>query len=319
MKHSLLKFLCCVSCAGDLSFCGDDSSHENGEIISGILTCRGCGHEYSIIHGVPIFAPEALDHSITAKAFSEQWDKHKRGMFEKEDVFGLKKEDYLAHFCYAFDIERLEFLEGLTVEAGIGSGCLAVALAKVAPQNVVIGLDISNSVFSLSATANELPNLHLIQCDLVNPPLRKGLADRAYSSGVLHHLASPPDGVRSLWSLVGMQGKLYFWVYPSYVFCAYDVLRRKLGRPYQWPGGARFFFSWLFSPFMWAYFFVTKRHSYKQSQESLRTVAFRILDNISPEFQHQVSKDDIETWAKQVGIGSYQIINDLGVRCSHGF
>ncbi len=318
MKISLVEMLCCVKCEGDLSCVSNDHNKENNEITTGTLTCKGCEQQYSIIHGVPIFATDALDNSVTARAFSEQWDSYNRGHFEKNDVFGITKEEYLAHFCYAFNIGELGLLEGITVEAGVGSGCLSVALAQAAPQNIVIGLDISESVFSLSAAARDLANLHFIQCDLVFPPLRKRIADRAYSSGVLHHIEFPAKGMASLWSLLGNQGELYFWVYPSYVFSAYDRLRKILGQPYKWSRKVRFSLSWLLAPIMWCYFFVTKRYSYKLSQETIRTIAFRIFDNISPEFQHSFSKKDIGGLCEDMGIKNYKIVNDLGVLCSRG-
>lgn len=316
MKYSLSEKLCCNKCQGDLHCQDLDLKVEGNEIESGTLACVDCGERFPIINGVPAFNTDALDKSITAKAFSEQWDGDKRHLFEKKDVFGLTVDDYVAHFCYAFSIKALNLLHGLVIEAGIGSGCLVIALAKESPRTEVIGMDISNVVFSLAAYARELPNLHLIQCDLTNPPLKKGIADKVYSSGVLHHLHTPLTGLSSLWGLLNGEGNLYFWVYPSYSYCAYDRLRKMLGKPFKWPMSIRYSISWLLSPFMWAYFFITKCYSYKTSQETLGTIAFRIFDNVSPEFQHRVSKDDIAAWCKSVEIEHYRIVNDLGVVCS---
>ena len=318
MKHSLLDILCCIKCSDNLFFKENILAADKNEIESGVLACEGCGTQYPIINGVPVFQADALDQNVTAKAFSEQWSAHKNGLFEKNDVFGFTENDYISHFCYAFDIRNHHSLKGVIIEAGIGSGCLAYTLAKESPQSIVVAIDISNSVFALSYTARELPNLHLIQCDLANPPIKKGTADKVYSSGVLHHTENPSIGLSRLWSLLNNKGELYFWVYPSYVHCAYDWLRKILGHPYKWTSKVRYSLSWILAPIMWAYFFSTKRYSYKQSQETVGTIAFRIFDNISPEFQHRISKNEVAAWCNRAGIKSFKIINDLGVLCSHG-
>lgn len=316
MKKSLLSMLCCNKCSGDLSILDVILEPDVTEIETGTLTCTVCGQKFPIIHGVPSFSFDSLANNITAKGFSEQWDSHKQQLFEKEDVFGLTVDDYIAHFCYAFGVDSHRNLDGVIIEAGVGSGCLIAELAKASPKAEFIGIDISDVVFSLSSIERDTPNLHLIQCDLVSLPLKKGIADMVYSSGVLHHIPSPSTGISSLWKLVKKGGKFYFWVYPSYVYCAYDNLRKILGRPFMWPRKIRYLLSWLLAPVLWLYFFKTKRYSYKQTQESVSTIAFRIFDNISPEFQHRVSKVDIAAWCKSAEIDNYQIINDLGVLCS---
>ena len=272
MKHSLLDIIRCIKCSNNLFLKEYELVVEKNEIKTGILECKGCGKQYPIISGVPVFQADASIHNITAKAFSEQWKAHNDGLFEKQQVFGFTENDYIAHFCYAFGIKNHHSLEELILEAGIGSGLLAYTLAKEAPKSIVIGLDISDSVFTLFSKAMELPNLHLIQCDLTNPPIKKGVIDKVYSSGVLHCTKNPSAGLSSLWSLLNNKGKLYFWVYPSYIFCAYDWLRKMLGQPYKWTSKVRFLLSWLLAPIFWVYFFLTKRYSYKQSQESLKTI-----------------------------------------------
>jgi uncharacterized protein YbaR (Trm112 family)/ubiquinone/menaquinone biosynthesis C-methylase UbiE len=312
VKVRLLEMIVCSKCAGELSAAGEASG---AEIEEGKLVCRSCGSEYPIVGGIPFFNPEALEESITARAFSDQWQLRQKGVFERQDVFGFTEAEYVTHFCYAFGVKDYCQLRDVIVEAGIGSGCLAIALARAAPETTIMGLDISSSLRSLATVARQLPNLHLIQCDLVRPPVKKGIADKVYASGVLHHLEKPVDGLASLWSLVKKGGQLYFWVYPSYQFCAYDRLRRILGAPFRWPGRIRYVLAWMLAPIMWIYFAVSRRYSYKKSLENMRTVAFRIFDNLSPEFQHRVSKEEVAGWCGRTDIRSFRIIEDLGVVC----
>jgi len=307
VKNLPIDLMCCPICSGSL---------EDKKIIN-ILECTVCKKTFNVVNGVPVFNPEALSNDITAKAFSEQWENRRLGLFEGDDIFGFKEQEYVDNFCFAFDIDDIKKSQGVVVEAGIGSGCLAISLAKASPNTIVIGIDISETVFSLSKNAKELPNLYLIQCDLVNPPIKKDSIDKVYSSGVLHHIKTPKDGIDSLWKITNKEGKFYFWVYPSYSFCAYDALRNLLGKPFKWHKTTRLFFSWTLAPIMWLYFKSTKKYSYKANLEKINTIAFRIFDNISPEYQHRLSKQQIQTICEDVGIRKYEIINDLGIRCSH--
>jgi hypothetical protein len=59
---------------------------------------------------------------------------------------------------------------------------------------------------------------------------------------------------------------------------------------------------------------VTKKYSYKTSLESPSTIAFRLFDNLSPEFQFRFSKEDVQQWCVEVDGKNHEILNDLGVR-----
>lgn len=306
MNNKILDFCWCVNCHSNLKY------DKKGNV----LTCTNCMTNYPIINGIPAFAHNYLTNDITAKAFSEQWAHYQNGEYEEDEVFGLNAKDYLEHFCYAFNIKNINEFDGIILEVGIGSGHLINALAQNAPKATIIGLDISDNVFKLSDMMNKYSNVFLIQGDLLNPPIRKATMEYIYSSGVIHHTKSVYESIKSLWQLLGKdKGKLYFWIYPSYQFCAYDRLRHILGKPYLFTENTRYFLSKILAPFIWFYFLVTKNYSYKTSLESLKTVSFRIFDNISPEFQHRVSKEDIQAYCKELNILNFTIKNDLGVLC----
>jgi len=306
MVNKILDLLQCVKCHTALDFIASSST----------LKCIQCSTEYPIINGVPSFSYNSIDDDLTAKAFSNQWALYKNGEYESTEVFGLKEEDYLNHFCYAFKIDKIEELTGIILEVGVGSGHLINILASKAPNATIIGMDISDNIFALSPLMSKYKNLFLIQGDLLTPPLKASSINYLYSSGVLHHTKSLYDSIKSLWILLEeCSGKFYFWVYPSYQFCAYDKLRQLLGKPYLYSEKTRYRLSKLLAPFLWIYFLITKKYSYKDHLESLATIQFRIFDNISPEFQHRASKQDIYDWCAQLEIKDYAIVNDLGVLC----
>lgn len=306
MNSKILDLCKCTKCNSTLTHKKKDE----------LLVCINCLKEYPVINEVPSFSYNSIDNNITAQAFSQQWDSYNNNQYEDTMVFGLSSDDYINHFCYAFSIDDISQLDGTIVEIGIGSGHLLKALAEKAPKATIIGIDISENVFYLSKQLEKYENIHLIQADLLELPIKKESIDYVYSSGVLHHTEDTFNSVSSIWKIVKRDtGKMYFWIYPSYQFCAYDKLRNLLGKPYLYSKNTRYLLSKLLAPFLWIYFFTSKNYSYKSNLETLKTVQFRIFDNISPEFQHRTSKEDIKSWCKKLEIKDYTIVNDLGVLC----
>ena len=73
MKETLLQYLACPACAGDLSL--ESAETDNGEIASGALRCTKCQKSFAVREGVPRFADLANDEvqRETAENFGEQW------------------------------------------------------------------------------------------------------------------------------------------------------------------------------------------------------------------------------------------------------
>ena len=76
----------------------------------------------------------------------------------------------------------------------------------------VIGIDLSHAVEVAFQWTHEMPNVHVVQADIYNLPLRKSF-DFIYSIGVLHHLPNPEGGFRQLVPLLRPGGKILAWVY----------------------------------------------------------------------------------------------------------
>jgi SAM-dependent methyltransferase len=77
----------------------------------------------------------------------------------------------------------------------------------------MVGLDISDAIESTRKNTEHLPNVHLVQADIYNPPFPQGAFDFAYSIGVLHHLPEPEAGFRRVIALVKPGGSAFIWVY----------------------------------------------------------------------------------------------------------
>jgi len=310
MKASLLPYLCCPDCRNDLDLPGGGKGTE--DIVSGVLICSGCQHAFQIEEGVACLL-KTRPESITHRGFSEQWQLRKEGAFEKESLFGFQIQEYINHVNFAFGVEDLsKWKINAFLDAGCGSGEMTRALAQAMPHVQVIGFDLSNSVYAAATASANLPNCSFIQGDILKHPFKVRSIDAVFSSGVLHHLPNPKAGWRSLWN--ACKGSFYFWVYPSYQFCAYDWIRHKIKIGHKLTPQNRRRVAWGLTPLLWCFFAVTKKYSYKTSLESPSTIAFRLFDNLSPEFQFRFSKEDVQQWCVEVEGKNHEILNDLGVR-----
>jgi len=203
MKERLLDLLACPTCGGDILL-AYVSQYDGKEIIDAVLTCKKCTREYKVAGGVPRFADLGKveqEKADTAKNFGWQWTN-----FTQEDP------KYNAQFLGWLQPVKPEFFEGKTVlEGGCGKGRHTKLAAEWGAKDVV-GIDLGAGVESAFALTRELPNAHIVQCDIFKLPLKK-VFDYAFSVGVLHHTPDPKGAFLSLASKVKSGGHISAWVY----------------------------------------------------------------------------------------------------------
>ena len=203
MKEKLLDLLACPTCGGDILL-AYASKYDGKEIIDGVLTCQKCDREYKIVRGVPRFVDLTKieeDKAATAENFGWQWTN-----FTQEDP------KYNDQFLGWLQPVKKEFFEGKVIlEGGCGKGRHTKLAAEWGAKEVV-GIDLGDGVETAFAITKDLPNAHIIQCDIFKLPLKKAF-DYAFSVGVLHHTPDPKKAFVSLASKVKKDGYISAWVY----------------------------------------------------------------------------------------------------------
>ena len=203
MKERLLNLLACPSCGGDILL-AYASKYEEKEIIEAILSCKKCSREYKVVRGVPRFADLGKieeDKAETAENFGWQWTH-----FTQED------DKYFDQFLGWLQPVKPDFFEGkIVLEGGCGKG-RHTKLAADWGAKEVIGIDLGDGVESAFQLTRDLPNAHIIQCDIFKLPLKRAF-DYAFSVGVLHHTPDPKKAFLSLASKVKKGGNVSAWVY----------------------------------------------------------------------------------------------------------
>ncbi|MFN0278679.1 MAG: methyltransferase domain-containing protein [Pyrinomonadaceae bacterium] len=203
MKERLLDLLACPICGGDILL-AYASKYDDKEIIDGVLTCKKCTREYKVVRGVPRFADLDKiedDKAETAENFGWQWTH-----FTQEDP--KYNEQFLG---WLQPVKPDFFKDKIVLEGGCGKGRHTKLAAEWGAKEVV-GIDLGDGVESAFALVSDMPNAHIIQCDIFKLPLKKGF-DYAFSVGVLHHTPDPKKSFISLASKVKSGGHISAWVY----------------------------------------------------------------------------------------------------------
>ncbi len=200
MKRRLLKYLVCPECRKGFGI--KVSEGNAGEIVTATLVCSGCGKTYPVVGGVPrILRRLSGVERRTAAAFGYEWKNFR-------EHYGY----YEAQFLSWIHPIKPDFFRGKVVlDAGCGMGRNMYYAAKYGSKDV-IGVDLSEAVDAAYQLVKDLPNAHVVQCDIYSLPFRQPF-DYVFSIGVLHHLPSPTRGFGSLLAVLKRGGTISVWVY----------------------------------------------------------------------------------------------------------
>ena len=181
-----LSALRCPRCHSDLLL------HE-----AELIRCQGSvTHEFPIVRAIPRFAGETYIES-----FGVQWNRYEVIRPEMDTATFHAKTG-----CWPQDLAGKKVLD-----AGVGGGRYARLIGEAGAQ--LVGLDLSSAVEKARKVCEDLPQVNIIQADLLNPPLSESVFDFAYSIGVLHHCPDPRKAFAQVAKSVKPGGQLAVWLY----------------------------------------------------------------------------------------------------------
>lgn len=209
MRKILQDILVCPKCGNSLKV---NPLRQDGEqIIEGKLSCN-CGMTYPVINTIPRILRDTFENESklikkikrkTQKSFGYQWTKFSKMYCDFRENFSN----------YIWPIRPSFFKGKLGLDAGCGFGRHIYNAATYGAE--MVGIDVSEAINSSYENTKHLKNVHLIQADIYNLPIRKNSFDFVYSIGVLHHLPDPEKAFRSLLPLLKPKGMIFVWVYSN--------------------------------------------------------------------------------------------------------
>jgi SAM-dependent methyltransferase len=177
------------------------------------------------VRGIPRLLPAVLpaDAVATAHRFGYEWTR-----------FAEIRPEYETQFLgWIAPLGREAFVGRRVLDAGCGKGRHLRLAAKFGAQDV-IGIDLGPAVEAAAHNTADLPNVHIVQGDLTQPPFPEAIVDMIYSIGVLHHLADPAAGFRALSPVLAPHGRFVTWLYAregnGWVLALVDPARRLASR-----------------------------------------------------------------------------------------
>jgi SAM-dependent methyltransferase/uncharacterized protein YbaR (Trm112 family) len=168
-------------------------------------------------------------HGLTARAFGYEWNMYKTTPWEEDVVTffwltgadphlyeKLKLTDVFSFYATADDVKAVDgsqLADATVLDVGCGMGKYLKVASGYAKE--VIGLDLSDALLRAKTTVADRANVHLVQGNVLSPPLRAGTMDFVYSVGVLHHTPDTHAAFLRSGSLVKPGGRLAVWLYPK--------------------------------------------------------------------------------------------------------
>lgn len=201
MKTSLLPLLICVHCGSGFDLLSEEV--EGSEVMRGQLKCKACTATVPILRGIPRFLHKSLnaDQQATAAAFGYEWTHY-------SELTEADRKEFLA---WIKPLTPDDFRDQVVLDGGCGKGRHIYLSAQFGARTVV-GIDLSDAVEAAFQNTRDLPNVHVIQADMLDLPFRNPFT-LVYSIGVIHHLPVPKEGFLSLAAHVQPGGRIATWVY----------------------------------------------------------------------------------------------------------
>ena len=186
MNPDLIPLARCPKCRAPLAVGPDPDA----------LPCLACGASYPVLNGVPRLAANPY-----VESFGRQWNRY--------DVARPEEDDAVFRAKTGLDPDDLK--GELVLDAGCGGGRYARLLGGRGAR--VVGVDLSGAVDKASTLCKDLPNVQILQADLLELPLAEGAFDAAFSIGVLHHSPDPRRAFAQVARRVRPGGRLAVWLY----------------------------------------------------------------------------------------------------------
>jgi SAM-dependent methyltransferase len=187
MNQELFSLVLCPRCRGALETTGNPPES---------LGCSSCGLRFPIVNGISRLAGDTY-----AASFGRQWNRYDVARTEEDE----------ATFQVKTGVSPSDLAGKLVLDAGCGGGRYSRLLGTHSAR--VIGVDLSAAVEKAASLCTDLPNVRIIQADLLDLPLADAAFDLVFSIGVLHHTPNPRRAFGQIAGKVKPGGRLAVWLY----------------------------------------------------------------------------------------------------------
>lgn len=304
MKQGLLDLIRCPECKEP--FLLKNEVYEGNEIKDGTLVCEKL-HEYKIVNFVPRF----VRSDAYSSSFSYEWTRFSETQLDSK----LGKDLSESQFQRRIDFPLGQIKGKFVLDAGCGMGRYADVVRKYG--GTVVGMDLSSAVDSAFKNIGFAENVHIIQGDIMKPPLKPEAFDFVYSFGVLHHTPDAKVAFKCLTKYLKRGGQFSLFVYDSYekaIVYSSDFWRRVTVRL---PLRLLYYLCFISVPTYYLYRLPLIGHFLKAFFVISMRPEWRIrwldtFDWYSPKYQSKHTHAEVFKWFDEMGFKDIKIF-DYGV------
>jgi SAM-dependent methyltransferase len=195
VQGRLLELFACPHCGAGLA--------ANAVVGADPVVCAR-GHRFPTDRGYLDLSGDGAPDATTSRTFESFG-------YEWNTFDDVREEDAQFAEVYFRDLE----MGTLTGKIGLDAGCGKGRYTRfVAPHlDGLVALDGSSAVEAAARNLASFPNVLVVKADLRTVPLAARSIDVILCLGVLHHLADPRQGFRSLVQLLAPQGRILVYLY----------------------------------------------------------------------------------------------------------
>lgn len=217
MRRCLVGMLACPECRGSIEL-AEVREETAVRVFQGKLRCTSCARQYPIEKGVPRLVKAAADIAEVCKRFSFQWLSRWNGAFEsRERCYGFHDDIYIGWVKEQLESRRTPAPGDWALDGGCGSGEKTQVLARLSPEQNVVGLDLGvESLERAIAKFGDMPNLDYVQGNIMEPPFKDRQFDYGMSLGVLHHTNDTRQAFAKFRRMLKEETTCVIWIYPTY-------------------------------------------------------------------------------------------------------
>lgn len=246
MKVEHLALLKCLECGADIAisphFPHSEAGIASDEIRTGVLTCTRCSALYPVLDGAGIFFKRNLYHfhlkegelkdcaalglasyfaqseaigkdEKSVVAVAKNWE-YQWGEIYRVEGKNIASDPYLSEekFFKFIPIEKQRYRGKTVIIWCGGNGREARHISAFGPSLLII-VEIGGEINLIRDVVENGTNLLLIRADMLNHPLKNGVADISICDHALHHLIDRETGFRQVVGGLKTQGLAAINVY----------------------------------------------------------------------------------------------------------
>lgn len=150
----------------------------------------------------------------TKDIFSDKWEEVEK-LQEVDKLYDFQFDWFLTLYGFSTQAELAAYLKTkkFIIDTGCGLGYKAAWFAKLAPESLVIGIDISSAARLAAKNFSQYKNLYFIQGDISDTPFKSNSIDFMVCDQVIMHTEIPESTFAHLSAITALNGEFACYVY----------------------------------------------------------------------------------------------------------